>query len=61
MLTSDLDRAAMLIFRLCHNHPELCPHEMEWSHDYTKDGVKHVCFKCRICGYEHWEEKDLKL
>lgn len=53
-----IDKAAEIIFRLCSNHPELCPHDWEWhrtSFNKEKDVMVQE-FNCRICGSRRKEE-----
>ena len=55
MDTNQLETAAKLIFGLCRNHPELCPHDYEWK-GYKIDMVdgdekRKSVYVCRICGH----------
>lgn len=48
-----LEYAARTIFRLCEQHPELCPHDWSWTSSIeTYSPMVKMCFKCRICGQE---------
>lgn len=45
-----LEKAAYIIFEMCREHPELCPHDWEWEWTNTRTGEKH--YKCNLCGKE---------
>lgn len=35
------------------NHPELCPHDMEWVSQLSNHGeVKETKYRCKVCGKE---------
>lgn len=49
-----LEFAANLIFDLCRQHPELCPHSYSWtwSRGPDENGYYETMYKCGICGNE---------
>lgn len=50
---NSLELAANVIFELCRQHPELCPHHYEWTSSIKrKDKITIEHYKCRICGYK---------
>lgn len=49
----NIERAAEIIFALCRNHPELCPHDYGWVWSKNlDDGKQESHYECRICGHE---------
>lgn len=51
---NSLELAANVIFELCRQHPELCPHHYEWMSSIKREDkttIEH--YKCRICGYKN--------
>lgn len=48
----DLEKAAVLFYAMCRNHPEICPHEFEFNWSQIIDDKKHIHYKCTICGCE---------
>lgn len=51
---NSLELAANVIFELCRQHPELCPHHYGWMSSIKrgdKTTIEH--YKCRICGCEN--------
>lgn len=51
MNLEDLEKAANLIFDLCKNHPDLCPHDWKVTSITGIDTGKEVRhYKCSICG-----------
>ena len=50
----DLEYAAVLLFNMLKQHPELCPHRYEWHWSQKKeDGTYEHHFVCKVCGNEH--------
>ena len=49
-----LEFAANLIFELCRQHPELCPHHylLVAQVESVKDGIIEKRYVCDICGHE---------
>lgn len=48
----DIERAAMLFYQMCSEHPELCPHSYEWKFsttDHEKKSIT-VTYECQLCG-----------
>lgn len=45
-----LERAAMIVFEMCRQHPELCPHDYDWVSTNLNTGIKR--YRCNICGKE---------
>lgn len=48
-----LEKAASIVFAMCREHPEICPHEWIW--EWTEGpvaGMRNVHYKCSICGTE---------
>lgn len=53
MELNHLELAAEIVFELCRQHPELCPHHYEWTSSIQrKDGTTLKRYKCQICGNE---------
>ena len=50
-----LEYAAELVFRMCRENPELCPHDYEWvgSTIIHNTGHKEDRYKCKICGHAY--------
>ena len=48
----ELEYAAQVVFAMCRNHPEICPHDYHWDWSQTKDGIEEKHYKCRLCGNE---------
>lgn len=49
-----LELAANVVFEMCRQHPELCPHHYEWKASIQReDGTKLEYYRCRICGDIH--------
>ena len=54
-----LEKAAMVVFEMCRQHPEICPHDYEWYWTNTnKDGKRVEHYKCNLCGSEYEYIKD---
>ena len=49
-----LEKAAEIVFAMCRQHPELCPHDWGWVSTNLNTGEKK--YKCNICG----KQKTLK-
>lgn len=49
-----IEFAANVIFELCRQHPELCPHQYEWRGSYgpNENGDTVNRYLCRVCGTE---------
>ena len=49
-----LEYAAEILFRMCREHPEICPHDYSWiySREFTEDGKLENHYICRLCGRE---------
>ena len=51
-----IEQAAEIVFRMCRDNPELCPHDFEWigsSTKYIADYSKTIhTYRCNICGIE---------
>lgn len=51
----ELERAASIVYEMCRQHPEICPHDWEYHFSRPIDAegkVKEVHYKCCICGIE---------
>ena len=48
---STLERAAYIVFAMCEQHPEICPHDYEWEWTNTKTKEEH--YKCILCGTKY--------
>lgn len=46
----ELEEAAHIVYIMCRNHPELCPHQYEWESSTTVNNVTTDQYRCRICG-----------
>ena len=50
-----LEKAAWVIFEICRQHPEICPHDYSWyctsAPDENGNRVEH--YKCNLCGNEY--------
>lgn len=49
---STLERAAYIVFAMCEQHPEICPHDYEWEWSKTNENIKEEHYKCKLCGKE---------
>ena len=49
-----LEYAAEILFRICREHPEICPHDYSWSCSMksTEGGKLENHYTCRLCGRE---------
>lgn len=57
-----IEYAATMFFRMCKEHPEVCPHDYDWSGstiDKT-NGVEIKRHVCRLCGREMKEKIALR-
>lgn len=55
---SMLERAAEIVFAMCREHPEICPHDYCWYMTKTnKDGKRIKYYRCALCGSEIMEEE----
>ena len=46
---AQIEYAAQMFFRMCKEHPEVCPHDYHWS-GTTVDRASNVEIKKYICG-----------
>ena len=55
-----LEKAARIIFTMCEQHPELCPHDWQWIWTSAPDenGKRVAHYKCSLCGSEYEQIKD---
>lgn len=57
-----MEMATELVFRMCQEHPEICPHIYQWTRSSTEtiDGkkIETSTYKCGICGHEMTETKE---
>ena len=57
-----MEMAAEIVFRMCREHPEICPHMYQWIGSSTKtlDGknIEIDTYKCGICGNEQSTVKE---
>ena len=48
--------AAQIVFEICRNHPEICPHRYEWQSTKITEScgykVEEKLYRCTICGDE---------
>ncbi len=45
--------AAELFFKMCREHPEICPHDYHWiTKKDNKDGTETVNYRCSLCESE---------
>lgn len=54
-----LEYVAQILFKMLENHPEICPHDYEWTGSLTKDGIEIESCRCQICGKTITKEKQL--
>ena len=49
-----LEYAAEILFRMCREHPEICPHDYSWyySRESKEEGKLENHYTCRLCGRE---------
>ena len=49
-----LEYAAEILFRMCREHPEICPHDYNWSGSMksTEEGKLENHYTCCLCGRE---------
>ena len=49
-----LEFAAHTLFRMCKEHPEICPHDYHWSYSSksTEEGKLEKHYVCSLCGHE---------
>lgn len=54
-----IEFAANVVFRMCREHPEICPHNYRWRWTSApKDGKREAHYICDLCGKEIIEEED---
>lgn len=53
MEAEDIMRTVEMAQIMFKNHPELCPHDMEWVSQLSNHGiVKETKYRCKVCGKE---------
>ena len=50
MDTRTMEMAADIVFRMCRAHPEICPHNYEWTREQQMEGHIERHYECTICG-----------
>ena len=50
MDTRTMEMAADIVFRMCRAHPEICPHNYEWTREQQMEGHLERHYECTICG-----------
>ena len=54
-----LEKAAMIVFEMCRQHPEICPHDYEWYCTRTNEDGEYVeYYRCNLCDSEYQRIKD---
>ena len=56
-----IEFAAKIVFAMCREHPEICPHSYSWHWSSAPDenGYREAHYTCEICGHQKIEkEKD---
>ena len=57
-----IELAAEIVFKICENHPEICPHIYNWVGDKSAymDGknVTLAQYRCGLCKHEKTEIKN---
>ena len=54
MNIEDIEFAAEIVYAICREHPEICPHSYEWKWIKVKENeTREVHYKCRLCGHEY--------
>ena len=55
-----LEKAAMIVFEICKQHPEICPHDYHWYRTSAPDenGKRVEHYKCSLCGSKYENIKD---
>ena len=52
----DIEKAATIVYAICREHPEICPHDYEASRSIKyPDGKFEQHYICNICGNEKVE------
>lgn len=52
----ELELAAKVIFAMCEQHPEICPHIYAWQGGRThEDGHREDHYRCQLCGHKKKE------
>lgn len=49
-----LEYAANMFFKMCREHPEVCPHDWKWC-ETNYVNRKHT-YRCNLCGQESFRE-----
>lgn len=53
-----IEKAADIVFRMCQQHPEICPHDYSWIKTRTlENGKEERHYRCGLCGDEIVMEK----
>ena len=53
-----IEKAAEVIFEMCRQHPEICPHDYHWSMSrIVENGKEEKHYTCGLCGNEIVEVK----
>ncbi len=47
---SYIEKATMIIFEMCRQHPEICPHDYHWA--WTNTAKREAHYTCSLCGKE---------
>ena len=55
----NIEKAAFMFYQMCAMHPEICPHDYEWSWSKTTDEGREEHYRCNICGMEAVEVKHI--
>lgn len=55
-----LEKAAYVVFEMCRQHPEICPHDYRWMGTSAPDenGKRTERYKCNLCGSRYERIKD---
>lgn len=57
MDTNQIEIACRIVFKICEEHPEICPHDYHWTKSSKPEEIdgkiyRDVTYKCGLCGYE---------
>jgi hypothetical protein len=53
---NSLELAANIVFRMCREHPEICPHDYQFRYSIQhENGSVTKCYRCQICGIDFAE------
>lgn len=58
----DIERATMLFYAMCSQHPEICPHDYTWKTSITDNEKKMITktYECLLCGTTKKIEEPIK-